>query len=154
MSAPVTPMERVVGASPVQTAIQQVNIDMERYIKVMKPGVECDTTAGANAQRGFWKLLQFIMRQPPEVFGPAWGELLRIVAENKETFSTRCMRFMEHVPIAPQEVKMLQRLLYLICRTAEPRTRMLALKQIDLATATKDLPGAATELITAFYTSY
>lgn len=124
------------------------------YIEVMDPRKVNQLKEAVRQQTTLYNLLTGIVNRLTDDFHPVWGALLATFQEYKDGVlgERYVFRHMDQVPLAPNEVACMQNLLNLIRLTADPKSRALGLKQVDLQ---RTLQFALTEdgrnRIMAFY---
>lgn len=109
------------------------------YITDMAPLKPVDPVQGARHQVSLYRAITSIINNSQEDFGTAFSTLLKIAHQHRDGVfhPTRLFRFPEHIPLAPKEIDAFHRLLNMVKLTADPQSRVLALKQIDMQATTE-----------------
>ena len=111
------------------------------YFETMLPGKPVDPETGARAQFAFWRALYTVIHSAPqEEFKPLWNLVLAYFNNHAEDIfhSRYVFRFSESWSGSAVELAAFQRLLNLIHLTANPQTRAVGLKQVDLGRSLGD----------------
>ena len=107
----------------------------DTYFDILAPGKTVDGDHGARAQYAFWRAMYVVIHNAPqEEFKQLWNIILAYFNNHAEgIFHSRYVfRFSEHWSASEVELTAFQRLLNLIHLTADPQTRAVGLKQVDL----------------------
>lgn len=130
---------------------------LESYQSHLRPGIPVDGDAGARYQYALWRTIRTLTHDAPaSEFKPLWTLLLQFAEENKtDVFADRYIyRFSEFWTQSEDELKAFQRILNLIKLTSDPKSRPVALKQVNLnATLASAFSEAARQRLLAFYTA-
>lgn len=116
-------------------AQQNLVAAIERYMDNMKPGKPIAPENGARQQFSLFKIIQGVVNNTSqEEFKKLWAVILAFFNEYKEgVFSDRYIfRFAEYWHHDPKDLAAFQRIINLIKITADPETRSVGLKQVDL----------------------
>lgn len=110
---------------------------LESYVRNMAPGVGILPEQGANQQTVLWKLISNICERNPEEFETLFSLVLLFLEEYQDgVFNERYIhRFAEALSISSDQINAFQRIITLMKMVANPKTRRLALKQINLEAA-------------------
>jgi hypothetical protein len=120
----------------------------------MAPGIKMTQVDGAKHQESLWNLIKNVVNLDPEEFKKAWTLLLAFFNNYADgVFNDRYVfRFFEVVNLDPASIAGFQNILNLIKLTAEPSTRTVSLKQVDLEkTTNKGFTEKAKQNIMSFY---
>ena len=123
---------------------------LEDYTEAMRPGKPITAENGAREQLKLWRAIQGVLTKNGSEFVKGWSDLLAYVAKHKRqdngrdgVFGERYIyRFFDNVRLSSGERRNFERMLNLILTTADPRSRQLTLKQVDLKST---LAGMADE---------
>lgn len=127
--------------------------ELDGYAKAMAPGIPMSSEEGAKWQKRLndriWKLLRL---NGPD-FWTGWEALLKFALREREgVFHNQYpFRFPEYLALSPKDTQNFHRLILLIQRTCNPKTRAAQLAQLNMITLTKDLPGSVGDKLRAFY---
>lgn len=107
------------------------------YCKNMAPGKQLTPAAGAAEQSALYRSIQNIINRQGTYFTPLFTALLAVfAAERTAALGDRYRnRFMEHVVLSQSDRNAFLSLTHLLSVTADPKSRELALKQLDLELA-------------------
>ena len=107
----------------------------ENYVQHMAPGVPVSNDDGAKLQYGLWKAFQTLINNTPvENFKVVWGNVLSLcMLHSGGALGERyAFRFAAQWSQQVTQLTAYQALLNLVNLTANPNTRAVGLKQIDL----------------------
>lgn len=104
------------------------------YAEAMQPGKPVNATEGAAAQVQLFRAMQNVLRQEGSEFTACFSTLLSFVnAHRKGVFNERyAFRFLDQVKLSAPERKNFERFLNLLLTTADPATRHITTRQVDL----------------------
>ena len=136
---------------------EQLIKGLEKYLEAMKPGSGIRGEVGVNQQYALWKLINEIINvsQTPSQFKTLWNILLKFADEHKEgVFNMRYInRFAEHWAWSREELLGYQYIVNLIMLTANPATRAIGLRQVDIhKSLSSGFNEEARQAIIGFYT--
>lgn len=138
-----------------QLVLKSVDDRLTEYVTKMAPGVRITSNDGGFQQRQLWQgVIQTLLKQRADVFLVGWAHFLKVVAENRAgVFSPAYMnRFREELTLTVTERRNFERMLHLAYVTAEQRTRVLSMKQLDMHQILSGLPSEdQRQKVTAFY---
>lgn len=129
------------------------------YIETMRPGRPISVQDGVAMQLLLWNVIRLILQQEESNFVTLMTLLLNTIHENKESdrgvFSMRYVnRFMDEMRITAPERRNFNRLMNLFVTTSDPRSRMVALRQVGLQSSLAGLSSDAERMrLEAFYTA-
>jgi len=105
------------------------------YMENMKPGKQVFPADGARHQVSLYRALLTILNGNADEFTTAFSAILKLFNDNADGVfrDTHVFRFTEQMTLGDNERKAFQRLLNLIKLTADPKSRGLALKQINMS---------------------
>ncbi|MDH2154349.1 hypothetical protein [Stenotrophomonas sp. GD03657] len=138
---------------PVDSRIVAMLNQLEAYNDAMKPGAPISSEEGARWQKRLFNIFMDCLRQKDEAFVRTWDALLQYVhRKHDESFKMPLpSRFPEYIALTKDEARNFHRLVYLIVRTANPKTRALHLTQIHLDTVLQGLRGSQADSLRDFY---
>lgn len=129
------------------------------YIETMRPGRPISVQDGVAMQLLLWNVIRLILQQEESNFVTLMTLLLNTIHVNKESdrgvFSMRYVnRFMDEMRITAPERRNFNRLMNLFVTTSDPRSRMVALRQVGLQSSLAGLSSDAERMrLEAFYTA-
>ena len=106
---------------------------LTKYVEGMAPRKPILPDDGANFQLQLFRTLSSVLNRPGQEFFPIWTVVLNFAYEHRNgAFHPRYLyRFFPHLKLQKQDIRNFERILNLIRVTADPRTRMIGIKQID-----------------------
>lgn len=120
--------------TPYAMTMETVNGFLKRYVEVMAPNASVTEEAGLECQKGLLRHIRMILRLEGHDFDQAWSELLQWVYANLKG----CMgpryntRFLDKaITIARIDRDFLERLIHLLCATADGQTRGPVISRYD-----------------------
>ncbi len=119
----------------VQIMLTAAKDRLKEYAEKMAPGQRISTADGAYQQRQLWQgVILALLKLPPAAFLVGWKDFLDFVNEHRKgAFSPAYIhRFREETQLTITERRNFERLLHLAYISSEPRTRPLAMKQVDM----------------------
>lgn len=119
------------GASLVQVLLAQ---NLSQYAEHMMPGVPHPQGEGPQAQALLWRTIQSVLRQEGGEFTSAFTILLSFVHEHRKTMFNEyyVFRYFDQLSFSSEERKTFERFLNMLITVADPATRHLGLRQVDL----------------------
>lgn len=122
----------------VQNAVNHLKERLALYEEAMKPGKPVEVDVGARMQYMLWTALRVAMRQTDMAFVETFKALLAWVLANRQgcCHERYINRFLDSSVIKPEDRRGFSRIMRLLTATADPRTRKLALRQINMTAAT------------------
>lgn len=127
----------------------------DQYVKAMSRSMPMNAAKGARMQLDLYRLILDILRQEGPVFMKAWSDFLAVVHEHSENAFSEpyAYRFINEIAaLSAAERRSFINLLHLALVTADPKSRGLMLRSVDMKSVTANipLPNAADKLI-SFY---
>ena len=138
----------------VSTSMALVQQELAEYVEAMRPGREVSANTGMLMQVKLNALIKSVLRQEGEEFVAQLNYLLAAFEEHREgVFGERYVfRFIDSVPLSRGDRTALERLVNLFIVTADAKSRMDALKHVDLAKVAETLQdGKMQERLFQFY---
>jgi len=107
---------------------------LDTYIYHMEPSKPIDPKEGGKYQKLLWQAISDVFKLPPEFFGPVYNELLYVVHQNRKGCFSKAYanRFYDYLDINSDAMKTMPRVINMLLATAEPGTRHLTARQMDL----------------------
>jgi hypothetical protein len=138
------PFSNAMLSSEAQTLLKAVQDRLEIYVEKMAPAKTLSQAEGNFQQTQLWRgVIQFLFNQDTETFVVGWGYFLSVVLQHRDAcFSPAYInRFRESVQISIEDRRNLERLLHLAYVTADPSSRVLSMKQINMNQILARLPS-------------
>lgn len=142
------------GDPLIQRALETLNERLRVYEEHMQAKKAVDGETGARMQHMLWVAIRQAMAYEGPVFIAVFSRLLAWVNDNRHTCCGEryINRFLDQSKLRVEERRGFSRLFRLLQATADPRTRKLALKQINVQIATAAFRGnGADQRIMDFY---
>lgn len=132
---------------------EALKVKIERYIDLMKPGRPVTPEEGGIQQWVLLNTVREILSQEGSDFTNNFAMLLNYIHENRRGVfaETHVYRYLTHPRLSGEDGRIFQRLMNLFLATADPRTRYLGLKQVNLATTVRGLTGDQGDKLRDFY---
>lgn len=110
---------------------------LKNYTAAMKPGQPIDAAQGAIHQTYLWQTIKWVLSKERGEFAMLYSELLGYILQNRTgVFSERYVyRFFEQLRMSTPDRRNFERVLHLLLATCDPKSRQIALRQIDFKTA-------------------
>ena len=126
---------------------------IEDYAIKMHPLKPIDVENGCRQQIGLFRALTQLLNNVNNDFPIVYGAVLARVHELRETVfhELYVFRFFDNMQLSEKERKQFQRLLNLIKVTADPKSRQVTLKQVDMGKTMEFFTEAVKQKIFAFY---
>lgn len=122
-----------------QTILQQ---NLDQYIEAMAPGKPHADEQGPMFQVLLYRTIQNVLAREGKDFTEGMDYLLQRIQENRDgVFNEKYVfRYMENIKLGQIERKTFERLLNLFITTADPATRTVTVKHVDIPTTVKNIP--------------
>lgn len=114
--------------------LEMVREGLNEYLDIMKPGRSHVRGEGPAAQAKLYRTIKTVLRMDGSRFIRAFGELLKVVNENRKgAFDERYLfRYFDSLVLTSPERRNFERILNLLITTADPKTRTKAIEQVDI----------------------
>lgn len=153
------PTVGVLHQAAVPRAAEHILLDsldqrMNAYLAVMGKGKSVDTAQGVLQQTNLWGIIKWVLSKEQGEFTVLYGRLLQIIDTNSDAaFSAAyAFRFFESLRLSVVDRRNFERMMNLLISTCNPRTRAMALKQIDLRrTLDGFIDNTIQQRVVAFY---
>lgn len=123
---------------PKVTPVGQIMLHrFDEYVKEMAPGRTLSEAVGARHQVNLYRTLVGVINTLDEDFQAVFGAIVRcfVLGDQGVFHETHVYRFMGSVALPEQDRRAFLRILNLIKLLAEPRSRQLAVRQVNLQTS-------------------
>ncbi len=127
-----------------QIILQAVQDRLDEYVLKMAPGRPISSADGSFQQRQLWQgVILALLKLPAPSFLAGWTSFLNFVnVHRKGAFSPAYIhRFREETQLGMSDRRNFERLLHLAYVSADPGTRALAMKQVDMHQILSMLPS-------------
>lgn len=134
--------------------VYRVEFELSMYSENMAPGKSIDPIEGGRWQFSLLTTIRGILSaRDQETFNKEWNTLLAVFHENKNKLYTEnyLFRFPEQWPGSELEFAFFRRIVYAALRTADPKTRKAAIKDVNLELLTSTLNQDQRNKIINFY---
>ena len=131
---------------PVLRAAQEdLTMKFNRYAEAMASGRPIENEkVGANHQVSLWRLIDSTLRQTGQQFTASFTTLLALIdsqTRNRGVLDARLRyRFFGALPLGRDEASAFESILSALVTVADPKSRVLALKQVDFQKAFRNYP--------------
>lgn len=139
--------------SKISTTAKLALMNIDEYIANMQPSKPITVENGCKNQVTLFRSITQILNHLNEDFNVVYSEMLRKVHEhsNGVFYDANVFRFFDNISLNEKERKQFQRLLNLLKLTADPKSRQVALKQVDLGKTLEFFPESVKQKILTFY---
>lgn len=146
-------VDNVSTANNISTVGKLVLSGIDTYIFNMMPGKPISDTAGIRNQIALFRTLSMMLSNVFEDFNLVYSEVLKKFHDGRNDVfhEINVFRFFESIPISATERKVFMSLLNLIKVTADPASRAISLKQVDMNKNLKYLTEEAKNKLLNFY---
>lgn len=131
-----TTPETTTPANPTQVSLDALQQRIDAYVTAMNPATPVSTEEGVRAQTALWSIIRHVLSKTDGEFVVLYAKLLENVLTYRRTvFNERYVyRFFEHLRLSPNDRRNFERMLNLLLVTCDPKSRRLALRQVNLNT--------------------
>lgn len=127
---------------------------LKNYAAALKPGRPLDGPQGAIHQTFLWQTIKWVLSKDRGEFAMLYAELLNFILQHRTgVFSERYVfRFFDQLRMTTPERRNFERMLHLMLSTCDPKSRQIALRQIDFKTTLQGFPdNAVHQRVVGFY---
>jgi hypothetical protein len=130
--------QQAANLAQAQTMISNV---LGTYLTTMGPAVPVSVDAGAAQQLNLYRMLMNVVNRPGVEFTPLWTQILTFANENiNGVFAPKYLfRFFSNLRLPVIDIRNFERLLNLISVTANPQTRAVGIKSVDMKVILKNM---------------
>jgi len=150
----VTPQQLASLPSTQRINLEAVVERLDSYVTNMSGARPIDPRDGGGYQTALWNCLRQVLNADAQQFSLQWSEVLATFHKHRrDAFDERMLyRFFGDMRITGANQRSFERILGLITRTADPATRAMAYKQVDIRSIMASLENEAiTEKVNAYY---
>ena len=138
-----------------QTLLRAVQDRLAEYVLKMAPARPISQADGSFQQTQLWRgVINFLLNLDDQTFQVGWAYFLSVVLEHRNgCFGPGYVnRFREGMQLTIEERRNFERLIHLAYVTADPRTRVLSMKQLNMNQILARLPTETLrQKLIAFY---
>lgn len=147
-AAPMSAVELAMNNPLERNTLELLREQFNGYVSKMRPGIPIpNEEVGAANQVLLWRIITSVLRMRGTEFGAAMTLLLAMIneeAHDRGVFSaTHRYRFFAAMKLGANEARSFESILHLLITVADPKTRSLKLKQVDLGRIFKNFPDKA-----------
>lgn len=158
MSNQINPVKWAALPPEAQINLEALQRKLDLYLAEMTPGKPLEAERGMEMQLQLWKAIKDALKKEGSEFVAHYSTLLQTVHAHRRTgaFNERYVyRYFQNLRMPAAERRNFERMLNLMLTTADPSTRRLALRQINLPTTLSGFEDEGVrQRVTDYYMSF